>query len=157
VPLAARAVRLREQQLGADHHLVAQDLAVLGAALLEQNRVAEAELLFQRALDIFRRRHPADQYEVAVNLSNLASCRIACDDATAAEYLFRDALALKQAILGPDHPEIARQLTNLAVAIGRQHRDDEARRLHLRALGVVEHDLLASHPLAATCRANAQA
>jgi tetratricopeptide (TPR) repeat protein len=36
--LATRAVRLHERQFGPDHHLVAQDLAVLGAALLDQGR-----------------------------------------------------------------------------------------------------------------------
>ena len=31
-PAAARAVQIRERELGPDHHLVAEDLAVLGAA-----------------------------------------------------------------------------------------------------------------------------
>jgi tetratricopeptide (TPR) repeat protein len=154
-PLAAHAVRLREQQLGCDHHLVAQDLAVLGAALLDQDSVIEAEPLFERALTIFRGRHPADQYEVAVNLSNIAACRFACGDSIIAEQLFRQALTIKQAILGPDHPEMARQLNNLAVAVAHQHREDETTELHRRALSIAEHTLPASHPLIATCRANA--
>jgi tetratricopeptide (TPR) repeat protein len=156
VPLAARAVRLREQQLRSDHHLVAQDLAVLGAALLDKDRAGEAEPLFERALMIFRRRLPADQYEVAVNLSNIAACRLACGDPTNAERLFRQALGIKQAILGPDHPEIARQLNNLAVAVAQQHRENEATELNRRALSVAEYTLPASHTLIASCRANAR-
>jgi tetratricopeptide (TPR) repeat protein len=66
---ATRAVEIRERALGPHHHLVAQDLAVQGAALLDLGRAAEAEQLFGRALAIFRARHPADQYDVAVNIA----------------------------------------------------------------------------------------
>jgi tetratricopeptide (TPR) repeat protein len=115
VSLAAKAVRLRERHLGPEHYLVAEDLAVLGAALLDANRVNDAEPLFHRALTIFEARHPAHRYDVAVNLANLAACKLARGDTHRAEELIRQGLAVREPILGPDHPEIARQLKNLAV------------------------------------------
>jgi tetratricopeptide (TPR) repeat protein len=152
---ATRAVRLHERQLGPDHQLVAQDLAVLGATILDQGRVEEAEAIFERALTIFRRRHPADRYEVAVNLSNLAACSVARGDLTNAERLLRHGLTIRQAILGFDHPETARQLNNIAVVVAQLHRTDEAVDLHRQAHGILEHTLPVSHPLTAVCRANA--
>jgi tetratricopeptide (TPR) repeat protein len=126
IPLATRAVELRERQLGPHHYLVAEDLAVLGAALLDADRVDDAEPLFHRALAIFRARHPAHRYDVAVNLANLAACRYARGDARAAAELIREGLAIRKLILGADHPEIARQLENHAVVAA----DNTERRCH---------------------------
>jgi tetratricopeptide (TPR) repeat protein len=151
---AARAVEIRERALGPDHHLVAQDLAVHGAALLELGRTAEAEQLFGRALMIFRARDPADQYDVAVNLSNLAACHLQRNDGVGAEALFREGLVIKQAIFGGHHPEIARQLNNLAVAVAAQHRLHEATDLHREALSIAQHALPAHHPLTQACLQN---
>jgi tetratricopeptide (TPR) repeat protein len=151
---AARAVEIRERALGPDHHLVAQDLAVHGAALLELGRTSEAEQLFGRALAIFRARHAADQYDVAVNLSNLAACRLQRNDGVGAETLFRQGLSIKQATFGGQHPEIARQLNNLAVAVAAQHRLDEATDLHRQALAIAQNTLPAHHPLTNTCLRN---
>ena len=125
IPAAERAIEIRQHAVGPDHHLVAQDVAVLGAALLDLGRTNDAEQAFTRALAIFRTRHPADQYEVAVNLSNLAICRHKQGDDTGAEALLLEGLTLKQSVLGPTHPELARQLNNLAVVVEQQ---DRARR-----------------------------
>jgi hypothetical protein len=86
---AAIALQHRERAFGAAHHLVAEDLAVQGAALFDLGMTTDAEQLFTRALRIFRARHPADHYDVAVNISNLAACRLHCNDAAGAETLFR--------------------------------------------------------------------
>jgi tetratricopeptide (TPR) repeat protein len=150
--LAARAVELHEQHLGPDHHLVAQDLAVLGAALYDQGKVADAEPVFERALAIVRRRHPADQYEVAVNLANLAACRVARQRPADAEHLYRQALSIKEQLLGRNHPEVARQIHNLAIAVGLQERPDEASALQRRAIEMLERTLSDTHPLVACCR-----
>jgi len=151
---AGRAVRIRKNALGPDHHLVAQDLAVHGAALLEMGDTDEAERLFERALAIFRARHPANQHDVAVNISNLAACRLQRNDAAGAEALFRRGLALKQAIFGCHHPEVARQLNNLAVAVAAQHRINDTNDLHRRALRIVRNALPADHPLTRACLQN---
>jgi tetratricopeptide (TPR) repeat protein len=152
---AARAVEIRERELGPDHHLVAQDVAVHGVALIELGRTGEAEQLFRRALAIFRARHPADCYEVAVNLSNLAACRLQHNDGAGTEALFREGLIIKQAIFGGDHPEIARQLNNLAIAVATQHRIKEAQDLHRQALSIAQTALPKDHPLTCACQQNA--
>jgi tetratricopeptide (TPR) repeat protein len=153
-PAAARAVRIRERELGPDHHLVAEDLAVLGAALSDQNRIDQAELAFQRALRIFEASRQANPYEIAVNLSNLGICQLRREDFASAEVLLRRGLEIKKTVFGNEHPEIARQLNNLAVAVGHQQRRDEADELHRQALTIARHTLGADHPLTRTCRGN---
>jgi tetratricopeptide (TPR) repeat protein len=158
-PAAARALRIRERDLGPDHFLVAQDLAVLGAVYLDQNRVAEAKPLFQRALSTDRRGRPVDQYEVAVNLSNLGICRLKRGERASAAVLLRRGLDIKKTVFGNDHPEVARQLNNLAVAVavavGNSQRAAEANDLHQQALTIARNTLGADHPLTRTCRRNA--
>jgi tetratricopeptide (TPR) repeat protein len=156
-PLARRAVKLREEELGADHSLVARDLAVLGVALLELHRLDEAEKVFERTLTVLRRLYRSDHYEIGVALGNLAACRLARGDASTAERLFRQGLVIKQTVLGRHHPEVARQLNNLAIALGRQNRSEESAVLHREAVSILQRTLGEPHPLTVACRHNADA
>jgi tetratricopeptide (TPR) repeat protein len=151
---ASRAVELRTRAHGRSHRLVALDLAVHGAALLELGRLDEAEAAFHCALDIFQARAPADRYEVAVNLSNLATCHLRRDDPAGAEALFRRGLSLKRSIIGDDHPEIARQLNNIAVTVTQQGRTSEAQALQRNAVDIASRSLRPDHPLVDACRHN---
>jgi tetratricopeptide (TPR) repeat protein len=151
-PLAARAVEIRQRVVGAHHHLVGQDLAVLGAVHLALDHVDDAEQALKRALAIFQTRHPIDRYEVAVNLSNLGICRFRRGDSAAAEGLLRRGLAIKRSVFGHEHPEIARQLNNLAVVLARRHRTAEAIELRHQALSIAERTLPAGHPITKVCR-----
>jgi tetratricopeptide (TPR) repeat protein len=145
------SIELRRRANDPQHRLVALDLAVRGAALLDLGRIPEAERDFEAALETFRGRHPADRYEVAVNLSNLAACRLKRHDAAEAEALFRQALDTKYDILGLRHPEIARQLHNLAVAVAAQGRQIEAHGLQRRAGEIAARALPPCHPLVTLC------
>jgi len=154
---AARAVAIRQCSMGATHRLVALDLAVYGAALLDLDRVDDAESAFHAALDIFQSHHPADRYEVAVNLNNLAACQLRRHDPHAAEDLVRASLTIKRAILGDQHPEVARLLNNLAIALAVQGRTTEADRLQHQALDIAVTTLPPQHPLLEACRHNTAA
>jgi len=133
--------------MGATHRLVALDLAAYGAALLDLDRVDEAEAGFRQALDIFRSRHPADRYEVAANPSNLAVCQLRRSD-------LRAALTFRRTVLGDDHPEAARQFNNLAVALDGQGRTTAADELQRQALDIARTHLPRRHPLVDPCRDN---
>ena len=119
---ARRAVAIRERADGMAHRSVALDLAVHGAALLDLERLAEAEHCFTRAVGILSRRAPADGYEIGVNLSNLAACRARSDDNQTAARLLREAIALKSPILGARHPEVARHEEDLAAIVATRAR-----------------------------------
>lgn len=91
----------------------ASHLLFEGQQLLQESRVAEAEPLLIRALELYEQENhvPADCVQV---LSHLASMEITRGDLTAAESLLQRALVLANARLGGDHPHVAAMLGGLA-------------------------------------------
>jgi len=72
-PLARESLRLREQELGAEHTNVSIALNKLAALLHTTNRLAEAEPLMRRALAIVEANNGPEHPDVATGLNNLAS------------------------------------------------------------------------------------
>ncbi len=91
----------------------ASHLLLEGQQLLQESRVAEAEPLLIRALELYERENevPAECVQV---LSDLASMEITRGDLTAAESLLQRALVLANARLGGEHPHVAAMLGGLA-------------------------------------------
>jgi tetratricopeptide (TPR) repeat protein len=117
---AKRAVTLRE---GTGNELdLAQDLAVLAAALATAGRPAAALPHLERALAACRSARPVRDYEVSVQLHTRASIRHDLGDRLGAERDYRASLAARRRLLGPDHPEVALIAHNLAVLAGERNR-----------------------------------
>ena len=93
---------------GAASHLLLE-----GQQLLQESRVAEAEPLLIKALELYEQENevPAECVQV---LSDLASMEITRGDLAAAESLLQRALVLANARLGGDHPHVAAMLGGLA-------------------------------------------
>jgi tetratricopeptide (TPR) repeat protein len=153
---ARRAVALRRTVPGMRETDLAEDLAVLAAALAGQDRHREACALFGEALTICRAARPPRWYEIAVQLHNLAAIRQACDEPEDAERLYREALAIKERLLGSGHPEIARLLNNLATLLQERQRTTEADTCVRRALAIAERTHPAGHPVTTAIRHNLQ-
>jgi tetratricopeptide (TPR) repeat protein len=112
---AERAVNLRT---GTGSELdLAQDLAVLAAALAAAGRPAAALPHLDRALAACRSARPVRDYEVSVQLHTRASIRHDLGDRIGAERDYRASLATRRRLLGPDHPEVALVAHNLAVLL----------------------------------------
>ena len=108
VPLAQRALAIREKALGPDHLDVAQSLSSLAAIYVYQGRYADAEPLERRALAINEKALGPNHPNVATSLNNLAE--LYYDDHghwADAEPLHKRALAIYEKALGPDHPYVA--------------------------------------------------
>ncbi|MET8050983.1 tetratricopeptide repeat protein [Streptosporangium sp. NPDC005286] len=116
---ARAAIEIRRGVLGSRHDQVAADLAVLGAVLANQGRLATAEEALSRALDIFVERLGADHYEVAVCQVNLAHLDDLQGRPEEAGRRYRDALRVKHLALRPDHPEVERLSALLRARSGR--------------------------------------
>jgi Tfp pilus assembly protein PilF len=71
------------------------------------NKPAEAEVSFRRALAIQEKCTGPDNRTVAVRLTNLASLLISMNRSAEAEALLRRALSITEKALGPDHPHVA--------------------------------------------------
>jgi hypothetical protein len=76
----------------------------LKALLRYTNRLAQAEPLMRRALEIHEKAYGPDHPDVAIDLSDLAGLLKDTNRLAQAEPLMRRALAIDEKSLGPDHP-----------------------------------------------------
>jgi tetratricopeptide (TPR) repeat protein len=72
IPLAQRALAMREKTLPADHSDIVVSLNNLAFLYQEQGRLAEAEPLYKRALEMREKALPAGHPDIATSLNNLA-------------------------------------------------------------------------------------
>jgi tetratricopeptide (TPR) repeat protein len=90
------------------------DLNNLAQLLQATNRLAEAEPLMRRALEIDEKSYGSDHPNVAIRLNNLAQLLQDTNRLAEAEPLMRRALEIDEKSYGPDHPNVAIDLNNLA-------------------------------------------
>ncbi|MEE3719016.1 tetratricopeptide repeat protein [Tumidithrix elongata RA019] len=150
IPIAQRALAIRETALGADHPDVAQSLNNLAGLYQAQGNYPAAEPLYKRALVIREKALGADHPDVATSLNNLALLYQAQGNYLDAEPLYKRALAIDEKSLEADHPLISISLNNLAGLYYSQGKYTTAEPLYKRALVIREKALGAVHPDVAT-------
>jgi tetratricopeptide (TPR) repeat protein len=109
IPLAERALAIREKALGPTHADVAQSLNSLAMLYVAIGAYAKAEPLYQRALDI-NAALGAENPDTATALNNLAALYRTTGAYVKAEPLYQRALAIREKALGPAHPDVAQSL-----------------------------------------------
>src|SRR4051794_3980610 len=87
------------------------------APLKDLDRVAEAEPLLRRALDIRERVLGLEHPDVATSLGNLAVILTMRGRSAEVEPLLRRALDIRERVLGPEHRDVANLLGNLAMVL----------------------------------------
>jgi CHAT domain-containing protein/Tfp pilus assembly protein PilF len=158
-PLYRRALAIREEVLGAKHHLTADSYNNLAYNLDRQGQHAEAEPLHRRALAIKEQALGPNHLDTADSCNGLATNLNGQGQYAEAEPLFRKALAIREHVLGARHPSTAVSCNNLAGNLDdqgryldRQSKYAEAEVLYRRALAVFEQALGPNHlETAASC------
>src|SRR5260370_773531 len=113
--LVALAIGLPLPTTAADDPLAeGRQLNQRALALYQQDRYADAEPLFKRALAIREKALGTNHPLVATSLNNLAELYRAQGRYAEAETLYQRALAVREKALGLDHPNVAQSLNNLA-------------------------------------------
>ena len=140
---------LAEATALANAELVAVASNNLAQLLQRTNRLAEAEPLMRRALEIdevaFGKQHPT----VAIRLSNLAQILERTGRNEEAEPLIRRALEIDVAAFGEQHPTVAANLCNLAILFKETNRIEEAEPLMRQALEIDVTAFSEQHPAVA--------
>ncbi len=149
LPLAERALEIRETVYGRGHPLTASTLNTMGLILQSLGDFEGARPYQERALAILERALGAEHSLTAVALHNLGALLRAMGDPSAAGSYFERALAIQEKVLGPDHPDVATSLINLGALRQAAGDFDGARSCYERALTIVERGLSPSHPNAA--------
>jgi tetratricopeptide (TPR) repeat protein/transcriptional regulator with XRE-family HTH domain len=118
--------------------------------LRDHAHYAEAEPLFQRALQIREQQLGPEHPETAYPLNGLANLYRDQGKYAEAEPLYQRALRIREQQLGPEHPLVAYPLNNLAILYREQGKYAEAEPLYQRALQIREQQLGPEHPLVAS-------
>jgi CHAT domain-containing protein/Flp pilus assembly protein TadD len=146
IPLAERALAIREEVLGKDHPVVAGSLMTLALLYQTKGDFAKAESLYVRVLAIAGKELGVDHPRVADLLNNLALLYLEKGDVAKAEPLLVRALSIREKVLGIDHPDVASSLNHLAELYRRKGDYAKAEPLLVRALAINEKALGADHP-----------
>jgi len=127
---------LSEAERGGDDRRVATSLNNLAAVLDAGGKYADAERLYQRALDIDTRDLGKDHPDVALTLNNLSALYYKTGRNAEAESAARRALAVRENAHGSDHERVAAALDTLASALLAQNKYSEAEPLYERAVSI---------------------
>lgn len=114
IPLAKRALKLREKALGANDLLVAEALTNLAEIYLVKGKSDDGEPLLKRALSIYDKNPGGNGVIVGRTLDHLAALRLTNTDVKKAEELYRRAIAVKEKAVGPGHAEVIFSMDGLA-------------------------------------------
>ena len=142
--LARQALKILQAISDEETAEVASSFYMLGSALLNQGRLAEAEAAYLRALAMRRgilKEHP----DVASSLNNLAMVYRAQGKWDQARAALLEALAMQTNLFGAEHPDIATSLHNLGVVAESQGNLAEAESLKREALAMRKKLLPAEH------------
>lgn len=147
LPLAERALQLREQALGAQHPEVIVTLNRLANLYRDRREFARAEPLYLRALTIAEQQPAPGHPDLAQLFNDLGTFYIFKNDLAQAEARLRRALEIWEQTLGPEHPNLARALTNLGRVYDQKGEPAQAKTSLQRALAIRERELGAEDPL----------
>lgn len=141
IPLAQRALRIREKALGPEHPDVGQSLSNLASVYRALGRYGEAEPLYRRGLAIREAALGPGHSDVATSLNALALLYRVQGRYAEAEPLYMRSLAIRERALGAEHHDVAQSCHNLAVLHEEQGRHREAEAYYLRSLTIWEKTL----------------
>lgn len=145
LPLAKRALKIREKMLGADHELVATALINIAELYLAKKESREAEPLLTRAVAILEKALGADDPGVAVALERLAQAHYGKSQFDKAEAAFRRALSIKEKAYGEGHAQVAQTLELFSEFLHLRGKYEEAATLYKRLLEFKEKTLGDKH------------
>jgi TonB family protein len=139
LPLAQKAISIRENELGKNHISVAQAWRNLAYIQLQREKRKEAEKAFGNAFEIYEKNQtlsPADEKMFAEMLEAVAVYEAMNGDITGAEKKFLRAVELREKLNGKDSPDTANSLLKLAQIYQVGGNYEKAAPLLLRALDI---------------------
>jgi tetratricopeptide (TPR) repeat protein len=146
LPLAQRALALREALHDGPHAEVAESLELLGNLHIELWAEEPARACLQRALDLRTALHGPDHPDLSETLMLLAGHHFRHRHYVQAEALVQRALHIREQALGPVHADVAASLSLLAATCNMQGDFERARPLLDRTLAMQERTLGPEHP-----------
>jgi tetratricopeptide (TPR) repeat protein len=129
---------INEATLGPEDRSTASTLNNLACVLMQQDDLAGARPLFERAQGILEKTLGPEHPDTAAYLANLANVVKDQGDLAGSRPLFERALAIHEKACGPEHPDTARSLQYLANLNEEQGDLAGAQALTERAIAILE-------------------
>jgi tetratricopeptide (TPR) repeat protein len=146
LPLARRALEIREQALGADHPGVAAVRVALAGILRARGESAEAQAQLEQVAQRGEQALGPDSPLVAAALGDLAAVHLDRGAYEPALRLLERALPIQEAALGVDHPEVGSMLGDLGSVLLARGETSRAMGLLERSLHIQTQALGEGHP-----------
>ena len=124
------------------------------AAVLGDEKLAEADALFSRAIQVWETALGPNHQMVGSGLRGLAGVHMKQNRNEEAKVEFYRSLAIEENSLGPEHPDLAHSLNNLSGVLMTLGEQDEAVRVLQRAIAIREKALGPNHVLVALSLCN---
>jgi CHAT domain-containing protein/Tfp pilus assembly protein PilF len=141
MPLAQRALAMREKALGPDSQSVGTTLNIISYLYRSQGLYNEAMAPAQRALAIREKGLGPDNPSIAESVAVLGLLYEIQSRYSDAEPLYKRALAIYEKALGPDHAYVAQAVSNLGHLYFIEGHFADAEPLYQRALAIYEKTL----------------
>ena len=138
LPLAKRALELREQKLGVEHQATMVAMINLASVYSYLDKHKDAIELYQRLLKTQEKLFGLDDPKLCETISKLGWERIASGNDGAAEPLFKRHLQIREKAFGPDHPNTIPALNDLTLLSQRNGNIDQAIALYRRMIAIDE-------------------
>jgi tetratricopeptide (TPR) repeat protein len=114
LPIAKRAVQIREGLLPKDDDKLVSAVINLGEVQLARHRYTEAQGLFERALHSYERTSGADSPKLGDVLDSLAFIYYQLGRPADTEQAYGRSLAIRERAFPAEHPDVGRSIRNLA-------------------------------------------
>lgn len=136
LPLATRALELREKALGPEHQLVSVALNNLGVLYREKKKFDLAASHFGRALSILEKLYGREDPRLSALIQSLAVVRYRQGDLNEALTLAERNLAIKEKARGAEHEEVAEAVYLLSELYRAKNDVEKASPLFKRAIKI---------------------
>lgn len=138
LPLAKRALELRQGIPGLDKQLLANSINVIADIYRAKAEYDEAGEFYEKALKLLEAKWGSASKNLTRTIENLALTRFARKDNSGAEKLYLRSLQIKEAELGSEHLETGRTLAIVGLLYDRIGKKGKAVEYYKRALTIVE-------------------
>lgn len=139
LPLAKRAVEIREQVLGHEHQLVADAIINLAAVYQVKGNVDKSEASYESALKIYEKTLAPDDLKFTRLLESLALLeRFSRNDYNRAIIYYQRSLAIKEKKIGASQEVLIPILKALAELYELSNKNKDAVQVHQRIISIYE-------------------
>jgi TonB family protein len=138
LPLARRAVELKEKALGKDATSLADSLNNLGALYMAKADYRNADASYKCSLAIYEKAKGAESIELTVMLDKLGWIRYALGVSEDAREMLERSLKIKEKVSGKESTEVGQSLVYLGQFYEKQGKYKQAVPFYQRAVEVLE-------------------